>query len=63
MTETQLILMRAVTGTIPDLQLLIAEIDEQIGTEAKKDWQVHLLHTRGAITAIGNARWGSTWHL
>lgn len=63
MTETQLMLMRAVTGTMHDLHLLIAEIEEQTGTEEKKDWQVHLLHVRGAVVAIGNARWGSTWRL
>lgn len=63
MTETQLTLMRAVTGTIPDLHLLIAEIGEQTRTEEKTDWQVHLLHTRGAVIAIGTARWGSTWRL
>jgi len=63
MTETQINLMRAVTGTIPDLKLLIAEIERATATEEKRDWQVHMLHERNAVVAIGNARWGSTWLL
>lgn len=63
MTETQNNLMRAVTGTIPDLKLLIAEIELATASEEKRDWQVQMLHERGAVIAIGNARWGANWML
>lgn len=63
MTDAQEILMRAIGGTIPELKQMILEIMRELAGTEVHDEQVHRLHVRGAIIAIGNARFGGAWQL
>jgi hypothetical protein len=60
MTETQSILMLAVTGSIADLKAIMAEIKRKAEDDTH-DNKVRAMHFCGTIKAIGKLRFGFDW--
>lgn len=60
MTETQRILMNAVTGSIADLKAIMDEISRKAEDDLHEN-KVRAMHFRNTIKAIGKLRFGLDW--